>query len=222
MRAIDFIEADVKRVEKGAVRAVAIGLSLGVLSVGLGLWAREDFREVFTLQNLLPPALMLIGLTAGLAVYLQKAPWARKLVWLCVILVGVLALSLVQPQTEVSLSKFQDPARFWPENLHCLLVGAGVSLVTSILLSVLMLRFLPSPNRRWQTVLSFLPGVCGLVALTVHCMGALVSHTLIAHWGQVLLIFPFAYAQQRVLFKIQMKKALSGHLGSLKNVGDLG
>jgi hypothetical protein len=37
-------------------------------------------------------------------------------------------------------------------------------------------------------------------------MGPLVSHTLIAHWGQTAIIFPLAYLQQRFLFKLQVKK----------------
>ncbi len=219
MKAVDFIAADTARAAKG--RSLAIGLGLAVLSAGLGLWLRGDFVEVFTLRNLLPAALMLVALVASFALYSRNVPWAKKRLYFGALLAGILAVSLVQPQTPVSLSKFQDPERFWPENLHCLGIGVGVSSLISLLLSWLAWKSLPLPNRRWQRIFALLPGLGGLLALTLHCMGPLFSHTLIAHWGQVAIVLPLAYLQQRLLFRRQMEKVLGGSSKSLKRIADL-
>lgn len=207
MRAIEFIESDIKRTKVAGLRLVLISVSLVLVPIGIGFGTRDGFAEAFNLGNLWPPALMLLILSVFPWIYVShNMPGRSKWLLLGTLLAIVLLLSLGQPQTPISLDKFSSPEKFWPEALHCLFLGIIGSFIASTVLIVFLLKFLPTPNRNWQRVCALVAGICGLATLTFHCMGSLVSHTLVAHWGQALLIFPIAFLQQRLLFKNQINK----------------
>jgi hypothetical protein len=221
MKAINFIEADLGRSNQSLSRLMIPSIILAFLAIGIGLGARGDFIEAFDIKNFLPATLMLV-IVASLPWLYATQLISKKRKWVLFFMLSAVALiiSLIQPQTPVSLHKFEMPERFWPENFHCLALGIVVSFIASLVLSVFTFLILPAPNRKWQRACSWIAGLCGLSALTFHCMGSLWSHTVIAHWGQAVLIFPFAYFQQRLLFRFQMKRILgqTQHLQNLEKI----
>jgi hypothetical protein len=226
MRAIDFIVQDAGRAAPSPVRNVLLGLGLALVAAGLGLGMRRDFVEAFTPGNLWPPLLVAAALAAFPALYAKRfadlrRPGRRLSAALFAVVVVLLAASLLQPQTRESLRKFVRPERFWFENLHCLKLGVLTGAVVAALLAVATQRWLPMPNRRWRLVLATVAGLAGLGALGFHCMGALRSHVVIAHWGQGLIAMPIAYATQSWLFRRRMR-TIVGKDGGLRWLGRLG
>lgn len=196
MKAIDFIVDDVVKSRRARTTTIGMGFMLTLISAGIGLGARGDFVEALRWSNLIPAAAMLGGIIT--LPLLRNGNWDRKRVGILVLILIFAVLSFIQPQTSASLAKFADPEDFWPENFHCLVLGWIVSFICSTVISALTATALPSPNFRWQLVFAALSGMCGVSALTFHCMGPLASHTLLAHWGQSLLVFPVALAQFRL------------------------
>ena len=208
MKAIDFIESDIGPARPGFKRlgAISITLVLATMSVGLGL--RRDLQGAFTWGNTLPPLGILSAIALFPWIYVSRLPLAHKRRALLALTVLILGLSLLQPQTPASLQKFQDPARFWPENFHCLALGVLASAGASVLLTAATFWWLPMPNRPWQLACAGAAGLCGVAALTLHCMGPIWGHVVIAHWGQIFIIFPIAYGLQRALFKLRLARFL--------------
>ncbi len=217
MNAIEFIEKDVARARQGNAQRLGWPVLFGLLPVALGLGARRDLIEVSLAQNLIPGLLVVLSIGGFVWAF---ARGSRKKSGVAVLFVIAGIASFGQPYTEFSVSKFQDPARFWPENLHCFLLGAAIGgLMTVLLSAVLALRF-PSPNRIWQYGIAFASGLTGVAALTFHCMGAWKSHILIAHWGQALLIGVLSFAFQRLLFLSRIRSAL-GSASSLRDLSSI-
>jgi hypothetical protein len=214
MKAIDFIQADLQRQASGRGR-ILIPAILAAAMAAIGLGLRRDFLETFSMPNLVPAALILVAL--GALYSLGRKPLVAGSA-----IAIALGLSLVQPQTSISLAKFAPPASFWPETLHCLALGVASSLVASLLLAALTTRLRPAPDRRAQLLCATVASLAGLAALSFHCMGPLVGHTLIAHWGQGLVVFPVAYAVTRAVFARQMKRAIGSdrHVRDLARLGD--
>lgn len=193
-----------------------------VLAALVGLGARGDFEETWTLVNLAPAAGMALAVLLVPWIYVTRAlAPSRKVGLLAVFAVLILLASTLQPQTEVSLRKFQPAGSFWPENLHCLLIGLLASGLASLWLDLAFYKWLPTPNQRWQGIASLTAGATGLLALTLHCMGPLWSHIAVSHWGQALVLFPVAALQQRWLFRRRMNQVVGGR-SALKSIEKLG
>lgn len=203
MKAMDFIAKDIAKARPRPWLGVLVALAAGALMAAYGLGLRGDFEEVVSPANLVPPLAMTAALAVLLATYLSPGTWKRKAPWLGFSIWGFAVLSFVQPQTPVSLRKFLPPESFWPEALHCFALGTGASLLACAALGLLFWKAWPLPNRRWQRLLALVPGLCGIIALTYHCMGPLWSHVAVAHWGQALLILIPSYALMRAIFRRQ-------------------
>jgi len=222
MKATDFIYKDLEKSQGAEKVILSLSIILSLAMTALGLGFRRDFVEAFTLHNLFPPLLMFVTIGASLWAYAKsEKPWSWKIKAILIFSALALGLSLVQPETPISLSKFQNSNRFWPETFHCLALGLFCSFIASIILTLIVFKFLPTPNQRQQMLCAMISGLCGLTALTLHCMGPLLSHTFIAHWGQAALIFPIAYFEQKACFAIVIKKTLYQNK-SLKNISKLG
>jgi hypothetical protein len=205
MKTIDFIESDIGRTRprRPVLGALSAALALAMIAMGLGL--RRDLQGAFTWGNTLPPLLILVAAALFPWIYVSRATATQKRWALQGLLTLALGLSLLQPQTPASLLKFQEPGRFWPENFHCLTLGVLASACASVILTAGTFWWLPLPNRRWQLACAGVSGICGVAALTLHCMGPLLSHVVISHWGQIFIIFPFAYGLQRALFRWRLR-----------------
>ena len=222
MSAIDFIQSDIKRSRPTFKLMIAASAVLSILCAGIGLGARADFIDAFEILNLWPAFLILVGIAIFPWIYIsQKINNNIKVALLTGLLALMMVVSLSQPQTENSLAKFRPYLSFWPETFHCLALGLLSSLFASFILTVLIFRFLPLPNKKWQVICAVVSGVCGLATLTFHCMGPLWSHIIIAHWGQAVLIFPVAYFQQRFFFSVRIKNSL-GQISEIKNIAKIG
>lgn len=221
MNALDFIQADLQKATARPRAWRPVALALAAIAAGLGLGARRDWVDVLRAPNLLPALSMLLALALVPRLYLRRPRgWQAGRV-LLLAATTVLALSLVQPQTGASLAKFASPERFWPESLHCLVLGLCGSGLASGVLAVAFGRWLPVPDRRWRLGVAGLSGLVGVCALTFHCMGPLRGHIVLSHWGQAVIVFPVAWLAQEAAFRRRMKGVLGASASRLRDLGGL-
>ena len=115
MNSLEFIERDITK-SHGNLKAIGIfSLLFAGLSGLIGLGIRGDFRDAFTWSNILPPLLISFGLGVFPWVYISQKHSIQTKRWLLFILfLGIIAISFAQPETAVSLKKFENSHRFWP------------------------------------------------------------------------------------------------------------
>lgn len=193
MDLIGKIEQDTKRIQNESKALLLYMLILISTSSLIGLLSREDYTELFTYFNLIP--LILILLTAIAITYFKKIFFLskNKLLFLSSI-ASLFIFSLLQKQTSVSLWKFKQSASFIPELYHCYLIALYVSIFVFLFSLFYFKRYLPqySPNEYFK--ISFSTSTCYLIALGLHCQGAIHSHIILSHWvtaiiGSVILAF---------------------------------
>lgn len=209
MKAFEFIKQDQKRFNPTPLLVWGGALIITVLSATLGLILRRDLVEAFALSNLLPGAVVLTPLLLSFWLYTEnKISYSKKRLFFLGLLILSVFVSFLQPQTTVSLVKFSDSSHFWPETAYCFSLGMVLSLIGAFLILTLIWRFFPVPSHPKQIALSVLCGVFGVAGLTFHCMGALKTHILYAHWGQALFIGSCVYWVQRMCFSRKIQKSL--------------
>ncbi len=204
MKAIQFIKKDLSS-KRDIQFLLRQSLILGALPVGLGLGLRKDWGEAFVMSNLVPGFVVMLPVLFFLFVYSEVRIQLRtRLYFLGVLFVLSFLFSFMQPQTEVSLAKFETVLRFWPETRYCFFLGLGIGVVGISVINFVVWKFLPLPNRIWQVGLSATCSLFAVTGLSFHCMGALKMHVLIGHWGEALVLFATSMLVQRLLFLKKM------------------
>lgn len=199
MDIIGQIEKDTKKIGNQYIFLNLLFLSLTLSCSIIGLLARGDYNEIFSFFNLAPIFGIIIAqfISANfLNSFNDKNNTIGRFIYtlsLCLIFI----FTLFQRKTPISLQKFEDPQNFIPEALHCLLISLMVSIVILIVSWIFLKKLLPIYSPKEYFKLSFIIGSANLIALALHCQGAIHSHIFLAHWIPAIACSFFLY----VLFR---------------------
>lgn len=227
--AIEFIAADIAKVRSRWRPLSGLGLLLGMGVALLAFGWRDDYA-IFSPQG--PTARSLAALTAlVLLVALLPVIWAwsrqpagLRLRLVLALMAVAVAVSLLPQPTAGSVVAYGTPARFVSEAAACLGKGLTTAVLAAAIAGGLMWHLLPRPNRQLQLAGSLLPAPAAATLLALHCSGTSPWHVLLAHWGCVVLIAPFAFWLQRRMLSRALKQVLgeprTAHLGDLARLAD--
>jgi hypothetical protein len=217
---IRFIEEDSAKGQMRGRGLCGVALILGILVTTLGLGFRIDYHGAWSLATLLP--------CIPMALIVFAFPWianATRRVKLSLFLVLAflsLAFSLMLPDLSESITSFSSSSEFTKAAVKCLLFGGLSSGIFAAILLVLFSLVFPTPTRLTRILASATAGLGGMIVLGLHCSANERMHIVVAHWGQGILIYPFAYATFSALFKRKMKNVLGAESSTVGDWSRLG
>lgn len=181
MNIIDLIEIDAKKISTEKKWRKLIFIIFLIVSISIGYGTRQDYVEAFSWFNIIPSSILLF-----LTFFFFKHDRPKVYLPLAVLF---FAISLLQTQTIISLSKFEESAKYWHEAFHCLSIGFFGGLVLTVFISLLFQYYFPLQSKKSVFKNSILISLAPTFLLSLHCPGPLRSHIIFSHWGASVLIF---------------------------------
>ena len=212
MDAITLITNDTRRRSETSKWLGWMGALFGVsIIIILGIGLREDWVGVFAPENLISNLLMtaMVGLYP---VFYFQPKEAGQLTHkpLPLIAALVLFLSLRKVFFYEPLTIYANMAEFWEEIVKCLVKGTLTSALLSAASTLILFRLSALPTLTARSAALISSSLGGVVMLAFHCDSTSIGHTVLAHWGQGLLVITVAYAVQRVLILRTVNTVLAG------------